>query len=55
MLSFVDLAGSEKLSKTKATGKVMTEGNNINLSLSCLKRVIENLIKKAKYIPYRDS
>lgn len=39
-INLVDLSGSEKLSKTQATGKLMNEACNINLSLHYLEQVI---------------
>ena len=64
-LNLVDLAGSERAEKTGATGKLLQEGANINLSLMALGNVINALSeagsvakdgKKAqKHIPYRDS
>ena len=52
----VDLAGSEKTSKTKATGDRLKEGTKINLSLSALGNVIKALVDgKSKFIPYRES
>lgn len=52
-MNIVDLAGSEKLSKTGATGETAAEGNNINLSLSALATVIDTIVKGGKHIPYR--
>ena len=64
-LNLVDLAGSERQKSTKAEGKVLKEGANINKSLLALGAVIKKLgevskIKKgadksASFIPYRDS
>jgi len=54
-INIVDLAGSEKLSKTGATGDTMQEGCNINLSLSALATVIDKIVKRDKHIPYRGS
>ncbi|KPA84571.1 putative OSM3-like kinesin [Leptomonas pyrrhocoris] len=54
-INVVDLAGSEKLSKTNATGETAKEGCNINLSLSALATVIDTIVKGAKHIPYRGS
>ena len=52
----VDLAGSEKVAKTGATGKTLDEAKNINLSLTCLGKVINSLTDgKSNHIPYRDS
>lgn len=42
-LYLIDLAGSEKVSKTGAEGKVLEEAKKINLSLTNLGKVIKNL------------
>jgi hypothetical protein len=50
------LAGSERQSKTGATGDRLKEATKINLSLSTLCHVISSLTDpKCTYIPYRDS
>lgn len=50
------MAGSEKISKTGATGKTLNEAKKINKSLSTLGLVINSLTDgKSKHIPYRDS
>jgi centromeric protein E len=61
-LNLVDLAGSERQKSTKAEGKILKEGANINKSLLALGAVINKLgelskkVKgKAAFIPYRDS
>ncbi len=56
----MDLAGSEKLSKTEASGDRMKEGCAINKSLTILGIVISALadksMGKSKVVaPYRDS
>ena len=54
----MDLAGSERLKRTGATGQLMKEGISINKGLLCLGNVISALTdegKKDKHIPYRDS
>ena len=53
-----DLAGSEKIAKTEATGQTLEEAKMINKSLSALGNVINALTstgKAGKFIPYRDS
>ncbi|EGR34618.1 kinesin motor domain protein [Ichthyophthirius multifiliis] len=55
-LYFVDLAGSEKISKTNVSGQQLEEAKNINKSLTCLGMVINALTSNGKeHIPYRDS
>jgi len=54
-LAFVDLAGSEDISKSQVTGKKATESKHINKSLFALGRVIDALASNQKHIPYRDS
>ena len=50
-----DLAGSERLDKSGATGSGLTETKYINKSLSALSNVIERLQNGDANIPYRDS
>ena len=55
-LYFVDLAGSEKMSKAGVEGNIMLkEAQNINKSIMTLGMVINALTKGSKHIPYRDS
>uniref|UniRef100_A0A1A9UTW3 Kinesin motor domain-containing protein n=1 Tax=Glossina austeni TaxID=7395 RepID=A0A1A9UTW3_GLOAU len=55
-LYFLDLAGSEKVSKTGADGVVLNEAKIINKSLSALGNVISALADEQQtHIPYRDS
>lgn len=55
-LNLVDLAGSERQSKTGVTGVEREQAININLSLTTLGLVIQNLVSsKPAHIPYRDS
>uniref|UniRef100_A0A0D9UZ94 Kinesin motor domain-containing protein n=1 Tax=Leersia perrieri TaxID=77586 RepID=A0A0D9UZ94_9ORYZ len=51
-LWMIDLGGSERLVKTKATGKRLKEGKAINLSLSALGDVIDALQTKKSHVPY---
>ncbi|CAF0777088.1 unnamed protein product [Didymodactylos carnosus] len=57
-IHFVDLAGSESLKRTGATGLRAKEGISINSGLLVLGNVISILgdpLKKAAHVPYRDS
>eukprot|EP00485_Elphidium_margaritaceum_P009379 CAMPEP_0202699746 /NCGR_PEP_ID=MMETSP1385-20130828/12965_1 /ASSEMBLY_ACC=CAM_ASM_000861 /TAXON_ID=933848 /ORGANISM="Elphidium margaritaceum" /LENGTH=703 /DNA_ID=CAMNT_0049356755 /DNA_START=64 /DNA_END=2175 /DNA_ORIENTATION=+ len=54
-LSFGDLAGSEKLTKTGATGARLSEAKKIVKSLFSLKKVIRALSEKKAFVPYQDS
>lgn len=69
-LCMVDLAGSERAGQQELKGARMTEGNNINKSLSQLMLCIQFLVKQSKAdtkagaenkkaaklaIPFRDS
>ncbi len=54
-VNFIDLAGSEKVKKTGATGSRLKEAQAINQGLSTLARCIESLVKQRKSVPFRDS
>ena len=60
-LHLVDLAGSERLSRSESTGQRMLEAQSINLSLTCLGKVVVALQQAdpsegaQNHIPYRDS
>lgn len=54
-MNLVDLAGTEKVSKSGAVGKTFEEGVKINMSLSALGNVIHALTSGESFIPYRDS
>jgi len=55
-LNLIDLAGSERISKTDATGDRLKEAQNINKSLSALGDVIAALgNKKNTHVPFRNS
>ncbi len=54
-LHLIDLAGSERVSKTAASGQRLKEAQNINRSLSALGDVIAALGGNSKHVPYRNS
>ena len=51
----VDLAGSERTKVSGAEGDRLAEANSINKSLSTLGLVLNGLLNKRPFIPYRDS
>jgi kinesin family protein C2/C3 len=54
-VTLIDLAGSERLSRSQATGDQLKEAQAINSSLSALGNCIAALQKRQAHIPYRDS
>lgn len=60
-LNLIDLAGSEKLYQSGATGETMKEAIHINKSLSALGNVVSKLVDQTKakdrriHVPYKDS
>ncbi|XP_078424213.1 uncharacterized protein LOC144696598 [Cetorhinus maximus] len=54
-LKLCDLAGSECISKTEATGQRLIEAAAINKSLTALGQVFIALKNKALHVPYRNS
>lgn len=54
-LNLIDLAGSERQSKTGATAERLKEASKINRALSSLGNVISALAEKSSHVPYRDS
>ncbi|PIA50812.1 hypothetical protein AQUCO_01200222v1 [Aquilegia coerulea] len=55
VLNLIDLAGSERLSKSESTGSTLRETQAINKSLSSLSDVIFSLAKKEDHVPFRNS
>ena len=54
-INFIDLAGSERADKAGTQGKELNQGKNISKSLSTFGRVINAIVNKDTYIPFRDS
>ena len=54
-MHLIDLAGSERLSRSQATGDTLVETQHINKSLSALGDVVHALQSKSKHIPFRNS
>ncbi|CAA3008957.1 kinesin KIN-14N [Olea europaea subsp. europaea] len=55
ILNLIDLAGSERLSKSGFTGDRLKETQAINKSLSSLSDVIFAFAKKEEHVPFRNS
>ena len=52
----MDLAGSERQTRTAAEGQTLEEGKLINKSLSALGNVVNALTDgRSNHVPYRDS
>ena len=54
-LVMVDMAGSERLSKSEASGDRLTESLHINRSLSAVGDVVSALTAQKRQIPYTNS
>ncbi|CAM9259276.1 unnamed protein product [Ectocarpus sp. 12 AP-2014] len=54
-LHLIDLAGSERISKSGAAGQALREAKNINKSLSALGDVIAARASRQGHVPYRNS
>jgi len=55
VLNLIDLAGSERLARSGATGNRLKETQAINKSLSALGDVIASIAAKDAHVPYRNS
>ncbi|QDZ22302.1 kinesin [Chloropicon primus] len=55
ILSIIDLAGSERVKKSKSSGIQFTEAKKINNSLLVLGQCVQALAFKKGHVPYRDS
>uniref|UniRef100_A0A0K0CWJ6 Kinesin-like protein n=1 Tax=Angiostrongylus cantonensis TaxID=6313 RepID=A0A0K0CWJ6_ANGCA len=53
-LNLIDLAGSERVSQTNATGQLLKEAQAINKSLSELGNVVLALRQNQKHVPFRN-
>jgi hypothetical protein len=54
-LSFIKLAGSERVQRTGVTGATLREACSIGKSLCAFGDVISAIASKSKFIPYRNS
>ncbi|KAK3255998.1 hypothetical protein CYMTET_34846 [Cymbomonas tetramitiformis] len=54
-LNLIDLAGSERVGRSEATGSRLKEAQHINKSLSALGDVISALQQRSNHVPYRNS
>lgn len=54
-INMIDLAGSERIKKTGATGQSLVEAKKINLSLSNLGNCINAIVERHSSIPFRES
>lgn len=58
-LNLIDLAGSERVTRSGVTGEQLAEARSINKSLTVLGRVISALVERQRkssvHVPYRDS
>lgn len=54
-LTFIDLAGSERLKKSESEGTQKEEAMAINTSLSALGNVVSSLAEGNLHVPYRDN
>lgn len=55
LLNLIDLAGSERLTQSRAEGDRLRETRHINKSLSALGDVIAALANREKHVPFRNS
>ncbi|MCO5606828.1 hypothetical protein L7F22_061019 [Adiantum nelumboides] len=55
VLNRIDLAGSERLSRSGATGERLKETQAINKSLACLGDVMLAIANKEQHVPYSNS
>ncbi|ORC91553.1 kinesin [Trypanosoma theileri] len=54
-INLVDLAGSESASRANTEGLSLREGGFINKSLLTLGNVVDAIVEKRTYVPYRDA
>ena len=54
-ITFIDLAGSERIKRSGAEGKQLSEALFVNKSLSALGKVVRDICSNARHIPFRES
>lgn len=55
VINLVDLAGSESAARANTAGMSLREGGFINKSLLTLGNVVDAIVDKRSYVPYRDT
>lgn len=55
VINLVDLAGSESASRANTEGLSLREGGYINRSLLTLGNVVDAIVERRAYVPYRDA
>ncbi|EPY19785.1 kinesin [Strigomonas culicis] len=55
VINMVDLAGSESAARANTEGTALREGGFINRSLLSLGNVVDAIVERRSYVPYRDA